>query len=536
MAVPDITLSVGVRDATKAGLAGAEKSVNSFSTRAGKALNKIKGPALLIAGALGGIATGGVIAAKELQALSQAAGIDFGDFQRFDAVIQDLDGDTEAAGDALREMQLRLTEATELGTGPAIDALDVLGVSLSDLAGKTPIEQFNELQRALSTTQVASTRLFAAEELFGGASERLQPILTTSAEKYQTLTKRYEDLNVVTDEQITRIEDNERVVKRFSDGAGRVLTDWLGRGIDAFDGMTGEAELNAEAMGVNEETLERHIEVLGRENDGLLESAKALGDLLVAYFSSTKSASTLIEEQEDATLAEAVLRAKIEETSLARDEDVLVQQAWIEQSALTRAEHDLLREATTLVIEEYGVLEGQTIPKTIAAFELVEEAMDEQWKTSGDLVTRLAEVSGAYNDLTTAKNAATSALSAADVLSLTDVTDPGTFRSSTQAQRRDLARRQIAAGQELPTDPLTIDRLAAALADEVPHRATGGIVTRPTLAVVGERGPEAIVPLDGGMQQRPVHITIQGDVYGLDDFEDRVARAVNRGRQFGAIG
>jgi len=31
----------------------------------------------------------------------------------------------------------------------------------------------------------------------------------------------------------------------------------------------------------------------------------------------------------------------------------------------------------------------------------------------------------------------------------------------------------------------------------IPHLATGGIVTRPTLAVVGEAGPEAVVPLNG---------------------------------------
>ena len=31
----------------------------------------------------------------------------------------------------------------------------------------------------------------------------------------------------------------------------------------------------------------------------------------------------------------------------------------------------------------------------------------------------------------------------------------------------------------------------------IPHLASGGIVTRPTLAVIGERGPEAVIPLNG---------------------------------------
>ncbi len=51
-----------------------------------------------------------------------------------------------------------------------------------------------------------------------------------------------------------------------------------------------------------------------------------------------------------------------------------------------------------------------------------------------------------------------------------------------------------------------IDRIAAGIkantaglgAPSIPGFATGGIVTRPTLAMLGERGPEAIVPLGAG--------------------------------------
>jgi len=41
----------------------------------------------------------------------------------------------------------------------------------------------------------------------------------------------------------------------------------------------------------------------------------------------------------------------------------------------------------------------------------------------------------------------------------------------------------------------------------IPALATGGIVTRPTLALVGEAGPEAVVPLDrGGIGGVYIHI------------------------------
>ena len=43
----------------------------------------------------------------------------------------------------------------------------------------------------------------------------------------------------------------------------------------------------------------------------------------------------------------------------------------------------------------------------------------------------------------------------------------------------------------------SIEALAASLGVEVPALAAGGIVTKPTLALIGEAGPEAVVPLSG---------------------------------------
>ncbi len=36
----------------------------------------------------------------------------------------------------------------------------------------------------------------------------------------------------------------------------------------------------------------------------------------------------------------------------------------------------------------------------------------------------------------------------------------------------------------------------------IPKLASGGIVTKPTVAMIGERGPEAVIPLGGGMEQQ----------------------------------
>jgi hypothetical protein len=59
--------------------------------------------------------------------------------------------------------------------------------------------------------------------------------------------------------------------------------------------------------------------------------------------------------------------------------------------------------------------------------------------------------------------------------------------------------------------------------------ASGGIVTRPSLNVVGEAGPEAVIPLDRANGIGTTYIiNIQGDVYGVNDLETRIERVIQR--------
>jgi phage-related protein len=62
---------------------------------------------------------------------------------------------------------------------------------------------------------------------------------------------------------------------------------------------------------------------------------------------------------------------------------------------------------------------------------------------------------------------------------------------------------------------------------EIPTMAKGGIVNRPTLAMLGESGPEAVVPLGrGGGAGMTVNLVINGDINGMDDFEQKVTSVI----------
>lgn len=58
--------------------------------------------------------------------------------------------------------------------------------------------------------------------------------------------------------------------------------------------------------------------------------------------------------------------------------------------------------------------------------------------------------------------------------------------------------------------------------------ATGGIVTSPTLSLIGESGPEAVVPLSEGGFGTSYNIYISGDIYGVSDLEARIERVIQR--------
>ncbi len=69
----------------------------------------------------------------------------------------------------------------------------------------------------------------------------------------------------------------------------------------------------------------------------------------------------------------------------------------------------------------------------------------------------------------------------------------------------------------------------------IPSLADGGIVNKPTLALIGESGPEAVVPLNGANGAGGVNITISGGVFAdeasMDSLIDRIQEAVQGRRR-----
>ena len=70
----------------------------------------------------------------------------------------------------------------------------------------------------------------------------------------------------------------------------------------------------------------------------------------------------------------------------------------------------------------------------------------------------------------------------------------------------------------------------------IPQLAQGGIVSKPTLAMIGESGREAVVPLGsrGGLGNTVV-VNVYGPNYGFDDFDKKVSMAIRDGVRRGGF-
>lgn len=94
----------------------------------------------------------------------------------------------------------------------------------------------------------------------------------------------------------------------------------------------------------------------------------------------------------------------------------------------------------------------------------------------------------------------------------------------------ELINKAIRAYNRIPLAPNlpTIPKLG------IPELADGGIVTNPTLAMIGERGPEAVIPLNRLGMMGGITVNVAGSVVAEDDLIETIRRGLVRSQRNGA--
>ena len=154
------------------------------------------------------------LSAESLQVLSKAANVLGSE--------DGLDGVTDSA----QELQLRLAEASQDASGPAVAAFEKLGLSSADLIAASPEDSFLQVITALQGVTNASDKKFLADELLGGSSEKLSGIINTSSEEFQGLTDSIrENGDIISNEGIANANAFNLALGKLTEGFGGIASE-----------------------------------------------------------------------------------------------------------------------------------------------------------------------------------------------------------------------------------------------------------------------------------------------------------------------
>ena len=137
--------------------------------------------------------------------------------------IQELGYAADTSGASSEELQMGLQhlaaglQEAHKGTGPAVDAFRRLGVSMSEVRGKSPDEVLMVLADHFARLPDGMVKATAAQELFGRGGARLIPLLDKGAEGIAEVRKEARELGVVIDDKTAHsfkdLEDAQTRVK-----------------------------------------------------------------------------------------------------------------------------------------------------------------------------------------------------------------------------------------------------------------------------------------------------------------------------------
>jgi len=197
----DITVTLGAKDeGLSNSLKSVTNSINDFGAKGAGAANGFDmsfGKIGLAAGVAGAAVKVGMMAVEAATAAARAVVDQFGAAIDLGGKLNDLSSRTgetagnllileraftntgvsaDAVGSSMNKMQKFMVDAAQGGAAQS-DAMARLGITMGDLAGKTPTEQMGVFAQRISSIQDPAQRAEAAMSIFGKSGGELLPIL-----------------------------------------------------------------------------------------------------------------------------------------------------------------------------------------------------------------------------------------------------------------------------------------------------------------------------------------------------------------------
>ncbi|MEQ9616669.1 MAG: phage tail tape measure protein [Phycisphaerales bacterium] len=210
-------VELGVSDRLSAGLRRAQRRLRAF----GAGVRQV-GLRLVAAGAaaLGPLAATVRIFAKagdELEKMSRRTGLSVEALSELGFAAEQSGADLETLEKGVRTMQRAVNDLGR-GLSTQVDAFGDLGLSIEDLEGLSPEQQFKLIAQRLSQVTDATKRAAIAQQIFGRAGTRLLPLMEQGAAGMEALQQEARRLGLTistkTAKDAARLTDAFNIVRR----------------------------------------------------------------------------------------------------------------------------------------------------------------------------------------------------------------------------------------------------------------------------------------------------------------------------------
>jgi len=382
-------------------------------------------------------------------------------------------------------------------------AFDMIGVNYTELAKLKPEQQFIAVMEALAKVEDETVRAAIATDLFGRAGTQLLPMLADGAEGLAEMRAEAHELGIVFDVEAAKsaedFTDAMTRVKASLQGAMFAIADSLIPAIQPLIDQVTEVVKKFGAWAKENEGLTKIIVGAGGLLIGLGGLLLILPKLNAAFIIIGHTLKTLLLNPIVLLIAALAMLGygiyALIDRGKQYDDMIVASTRFNKEFEKSQGEvtEELIEAARAYadLREAYGYLEPEE-EKQIENLKNLVQLWDEGYYAMGAYGEGLDETTGATVEL----KAATDALS--DSLRESVATAFMAYAA--------LSGKRVLTPFEFEQQKLLGQRLG------IPGLQAGGIITSPTLAMLGEKGPEAVVPLDrmGGFKTANIYVQVDG--------------------------
>lgn len=177
------------------------ESVGKSISGTGKNLSKwVTAPIVGVAAGLSALVLKTAAAGDEIQKMSLRTGFSAKALSEYKHVCELSGTSLGALENAVKRMQKGLLDA-EQGSKTATDSLGVLGLTVKDLQGLSPEQQFDKIAAAIANIENPTIRAALAQEVFGRAGTELLPMLAAGGKGIKEMREEARRLGIVFDKE-----------------------------------------------------------------------------------------------------------------------------------------------------------------------------------------------------------------------------------------------------------------------------------------------------------------------------------------------